>query len=107
MKSTENSGLKKGCGGVGLIWRKKINSTPIPSISSDRICGIRIKSPRSGADYITVIAVYLPCSDTGREGYSEYLVELEQVVYEHQPHNHGRLQCSPRNPGRQERCGPA
>ena len=83
---TDQSTLRKGCGGVGLIWKKEINATPIPSISSDRICGIRIKSSSSSTDDITIIAVYLPCSDVGMECYSEHLIELEQVVSEHQPH---------------------
>ena len=83
---TENSSLRKGCGGVGLIWKKEIDATPISLISSDRICGIRIKSPCPSADDITIIAVYLPCSDMGMECYSEHLIELERVVSEHQPH---------------------
>ena len=29
---------------------------------------------------------YLPCSDMDMECYSEHLIELEQVVSEHQPH---------------------
>jgi len=72
--------MRKGCGGVGLIWKKEINATPIPLISSDRICGICIKSPSSGTDDITIITVYLPCSDMGMECYSEHLIELERVV---------------------------
>ena len=83
---TENSSLRKGCGGVGLIWKKEIDATPISSISSDRICGIRIKSSCPSVDDITIIAVYLPCSDMGMECYSEHLIELERVVSEHQPH---------------------
>ena len=37
-------------------------------------------------DDITIIAMYLPCSDMGMECYSEHLIELEWVVSEHQPH---------------------
>ena len=60
-----------------MIWKKEIDATPISSISSDRICGIRIKSSCPNVDDITVIAVYLPCSDMGMECYSEHLIELE------------------------------
>ena len=83
---TENWSLRKGCWGVGLIWKKEIDVTPISSISSDRICGIRIKSSCPNVDDITIIAVYLPCSDMGMECYSVHLIELERVVSEHQPH---------------------
>jgi hypothetical protein len=74
---TENSTLRRGCGGVGLMWRKEINATPISSISSDRICGLRVKSPHPGAADITIIGVYLPCSDTGVECYTEHLRESD------------------------------
>jgi len=32
----------RGCGGIGLLWHKSIEATPISGISSDRICGIRM-----------------------------------------------------------------
>ena len=91
---TENSTLKNDCGGVGLMWRKDMNVTPISLISSDRICGLCVKSPQPGAVDITIIGVYLPCSDMGMECYSEYLIELERIISEHQQHgpmvgNHG------------------
>ena len=73
-------------GGVGIIWRKTIHATPITSITSDRICGIHLKLPQSGGINLTVFGVYLPCSDTGMEHYSEYLIELEQVISEQQHH---------------------
>ena len=53
----ENSSLSWGCGGVGLMWRKSLNATPISSISSDRICGLHIKLSQSG---LNVFGVYLP-----------------------------------------------
>ena len=83
---TENSTLKRGCGGVGIVWKKNINATPIPSIISDRICGIHVKSPTSDTVDITVIAVYLPCANLGMEIYGEHLIELECVISEYQPH---------------------
>ena len=33
----------RGCGGVGMLWKKSFDVTPISDIQSDRICGIRIK----------------------------------------------------------------
>ena len=58
------------------MWRKEINTTAISSISSDRICGLRVKSPHPSAADITIIGVYLPCSDMGMERYTEHLIEL-------------------------------
>ena len=83
---TEDSTLRRGCGGVGIMWKKTIDATPITSINSDRICGIHVKLPQSGGTNLSVISVYLPCSDTGMEHYSEHLIELERVISEQQRH---------------------
>ena len=83
---TENSTLRRGCGGVGIMWIKTIHATPITSITSDRICGIHLKLPQSGGINLTIFGVYLPCSETGMEHYSEYLIELERVISEQQHH---------------------
>ena len=71
---------------MALIWRKTIDAMPISSISSDRICRLRVKSPLPGAADITIIGVYLPCADSGLKFYSEHLIELERVISEHQQH---------------------
>ena len=31
----------RGCGGVGILWRKSLGATVIADIESDRICGVR------------------------------------------------------------------
>ena len=77
-----NFTLSRGCGGVGLMWKKDLDAVPIPSISSDIICGLRIKLQRHATSEITVLGVYLPCSDMGMECYSEHLVELENLISE-------------------------
>ena len=38
----ENSTLKQGCGGVGLLWRKSLDAVPISGIESDRTSSIHI-----------------------------------------------------------------
>ena len=48
---TEESTLRRGCGGVGLLWKKTLDATPIPSIASDRICGLFIKSLQLSLGY--------------------------------------------------------
>ena len=35
-----NSTLSRGCGGVGLMWKKDLDAVPISSISSNRIYGL-------------------------------------------------------------------
>ena len=69
--------LTEGCGGVGLLWKKTLDATPIPSIASDRICGLCIKSPDNEF-------VYLPCADLGTETYCEHIIELERIISDHQ-----------------------
>ena len=80
-KLLDLSTLSRGCRGVGLIWKKDLDAVPISSISSDRICVLRIKLHHTTSE-ITVLGVYLPCSDMGMECYSEHLVELENLISE-------------------------
>ena len=82
----ENSTLKQGCGGVGLLWRKSLDAVPIPGIESDRICGIRIKLSTSPSCLLTILGVYLPCADQGIHVFSDHLIELERLVTEAQHH---------------------
>ena len=79
-KSDSNS---RGFGGVGVIWHKSLDVVPISNISSERICGIRIKTVGGGEEsWLTVLGVYLPCLDLGIGLYSETLIELERAVTE-------------------------
>ena len=39
-----DSSLVRGCGGIGIIWNKKLKAVPIAGIDSDRICAISIAS---------------------------------------------------------------
>ena len=64
------------------MWKKDLDAVPIASISSDRICGLRIKLHHHARSEITVLGVYLPCSDMGMECYIEHLVELENLISE-------------------------
>ena len=80
---TEESTLRRGCGGIGIMWRKTLDATPIPSISSDRICGLSIRSSDQETVF-SVIGVYLPCADLGIEYYCEHLMELERLISDQQ-----------------------
>ena len=75
------SDYARGCGGVGVIWRRSLCCTTISSSVSDRVCGIRIKRKNS-QQFLSVIAVYLPCADLGADYYRECLVELERITEE-------------------------
>ena len=81
---TETSdNLQRGCGGVGMVWKKSLDVTPMMDIQSDRICGIRIKKSSENDDtWISVIGVYLPCLDLGVDLYRDSLIELERVISE-------------------------
>lgn len=80
----ENSSLLRGCGGVGILWRKTLDATPISCISSDRISGIRLKLTSPEPAELTILGVYLPCAGQGLETYCEHLIELERLVSEGQ-----------------------
>ena len=74
---TSSSDYTRGCGGVGVIWRRNLSSACI----SDRICGIRIKIMNS-QKFLTIIAVYRPCADLGADYFRECIVELECIAEE-------------------------
>ena len=59
---------------------ESLDAMPISSISSDRICGLRLKLPPPATGDITILGVYLPCADMGIECYGEHLVELERLI---------------------------
>ena len=55
----------RSCGGVGLLWHKSIEATPVHGISSDCICAIRFKADDEDGSLVSIISVYLPCLDQG------------------------------------------
>ena len=78
---TEVADGGRGCGGIGILWRKNIGATAISGISSDRICGIRFTIDDADGSVVSVIGVYLPCIDQGMDAFREHLVELERVQW--------------------------
>ncbi len=75
---SETSNLTRGCGGVALLWKSSIPASPVSTLSSDRLVAIQIQV--NPGVVLSVIAVYLPTSDTPLETHSEYLFELENAV---------------------------
>ena len=69
---------RRGCGGVGILWKKSLDVIPINEIDSDRICGVNLK--KDDETWLSIIGVYLPCADLGMDYYRDTLVELERVI---------------------------
>ena len=80
----ETSSLTRGCGGVGILWKKSFDVTPIGEIDSDRICGIRMRLTYPETKELTILGVYSPCADAGIEKYVQVLCELERLISEGQ-----------------------
>ena len=74
----ENCSLTRGCGGVGFLWKKSLNIIPKTTITSDKFCVIQLLLQNS--TYLTLIAVYLPCSNYSDDTYKSYFQDLQSVV---------------------------
>ena len=68
----------RGCGGIGLLWHKSIGATPVSGISSDRISAVRFSVDDGDSSLVSIIGVYMPCSDQGLECYRDHLRESYQ-----------------------------
>ena len=67
----------RGYGGVGIIWNKSIQASPITNLKSDRFCAVRISLPDGST--MSIISVYLPSTDYPLEQFEECLNELVSV----------------------------
>ena len=70
---SDEATLSRGCGGVGLIWKKSIAAIPV-NTDSDRICGMQLELKECT---LTVLCVYLPSSDHTFEEFTTYVNELD------------------------------
>lgn len=77
---TETSNGGRGFGGIAILWHKKIGAIPMSDITSDRICVIHFCDPNDNRSTVSVIGVYLPCSDQGVDCYRDHLQELERII---------------------------
>ena len=73
---SNNSDLSRGCGGVGLVWKKSLAANPI-NIDSDRICGVQLELNDST---LTILSIYLPSTDHSLEEYTTYVNEIDSAV---------------------------
>ena len=76
--NAENYGLKRGQGGVAILWHKSITGiTPIDNIVHERICGVRVQNDKG--QVINVFSVYLPAR--GCEGDLNVCIdELSSII---------------------------
>ena len=72
------SQLRKGCGGVCILWKKGLSTSPLSSVTSDRFCGIQVSTPLGIT--ISVIGVYMPSSDVSHEVYVSYLNDIDSLL---------------------------
>ena len=70
--------LNRGCGGVAILWRKHLLSTPVTAIQSDRIVAIQL--PLEDSASLSIIGVNLPSTDHPASEYSDYLLDLESTI---------------------------
>ena len=76
--SAEAFGLRRGQGGVAIIWKKAMASvTPIDCIQHERICGVRLQN--TCGQIVNILSVYLPAR--GCDGdLDECLDELGSII---------------------------
>ena len=81
---TESSGLSRGCGGVGILWKKSLNVGVSRKISaSDRICTVDISLSCQSPDTLTLVNIYCPSADHNEAEYAQCLQDLEELVCMH------------------------
>ena len=74
------SNLVRGCGGIGILWNKHLDATPVSGIESDRICALNIKSTTCST---LIIGVYLPTTDAPIDDFHLCLHTLESLINNH------------------------
>ena len=74
--------LKRGCGGVAILWNKSLKCSPISAIDNDRICGVRVLLPASKDPqrYLTILGLYMPSAELPQETLSLYLESVEHLI---------------------------
>ena len=76
----QDCNLHRGCGGVWILWDKRLNVSTITGIDSDRIYAITIETTYAP---ILVIGVYLPTTDYPTEDFLQCLHTIEELVNKH------------------------
>ena len=76
--SEERYGIRRGQGGVGILWRKSLRGVSvIETIKHDRICGIRVQTEEGAV--LVFLSVYMPAVGS-RTNLLVTLNELEGII---------------------------
>ena len=73
------SDLRRGCGGVAILWRKSLHASPLSFTDCDRMCGLSVNLPNSYRS-LNIIGVYMPSAEQPQEVYSSYLSSVEHAI---------------------------
>ena len=66
--------LTRGCGGVGIAWKKHLAVTLFEKVKSDRICAITVETTLAPT---LIIGIYLPTTNTPTDIYQDCLSDME------------------------------
>ena len=76
--SSENYGVKRGQGGVAIVWKKSLGGiSEFKDLTNDRICGVRMQTS-SGA-ILNILSCYLP-SMGSPESFESSLDDLAEII---------------------------
>ena len=76
-----DSELSRGCGGIGIAWKKHLQASPVSGYPSDKICVITVESTT-----FPLLVIGVPTSDCSCEEYSETLIIIEHIINDHPDH---------------------
>ena len=80
----ESSSLRRGCGGVAILWRKSIYANPIClGIKNDCICAVEVSLRNSALDKLVIYNIYCPSSDADHDHFSQCILDLEAEINSH------------------------
>ena len=83
---TELYSHTRGCGGVGILWKKSLDISSLHTIStSDRICAIEVQLYGSETvKKLVIYNVYCPSSEYSSDQYQQCILDLEAELNLHQ-----------------------
>ena len=75
------SDFVRGCGGVAILWKKYLNTSPL-QFASDRMCGLSIDLNSTSATprFLSILGIYMPCSEQCQDVYRNYFESVEDHI---------------------------
>lgn len=71
--------LSRGCGGVAILWKKRLRASPLKLPESDRLCGLEIHL-EDGDRALYILGTYMPSADQPQDVYRLYLDSTEHTI---------------------------